>query len=620
MRNDFRADDPLNADGSVTELALPWIRPLPERLVNKIAAGEVIERPASVVKELVENAIDARATQIEVIIEKAGITRIEVHDNGVGISSEQLEIAFSRHATSKIANFDDLESVGTFGFRGEALPSIASVSRLRMISKSRAEDHATEIVIEGGVVREVRPAHRADGSSVIIEDLFFNTPARKKFLKSETTESRQIARAATAQALGALNVGLKVKLNGRTLFSFSPDDSLMTRAARLLGVTVDSLLPLEVNSGAFSLYGVLGKPDIARRVRSGLHLFVNGRALRASPLMSAIRLGYGELLAAGLFPTGVFHLEVDSKTVDVNVHPAKSEVRLSEEREAHDFVRRAVRETLRGADIVSDFGFASGPSVNLSSRGVLPEPTRVENGEALRDGSWRANSAACEENGLSATESLFGADTPSSAESSNRTGESIPVDISEMDFRYLGQFANLYLLAQKGEDLYLIDQHAGHERILYEEIMESMQREAALGQRLLFPPTVELSADGFLAWQEHKDELTKVGFESSHLGGRTVLLDSAPSVLRNKNPERALVATLDDLERLQKGGYSPMKAVAQSLACRSAVMAGDPLEREAAMAIIHRLLACEGGYSCPHGRPTFVKISRYELDRRFGRV
>ncbi len=608
-----------------TEKATNWIRPLPERLVNKIAAGEVIERPASVLKELVENACDAGATQVDVIVEKSGVGKIEVHDNGSGIRASQLEIAFSRHATSKISDFSDLESISSYGFRGEALPSIASVSRLRMVTKSAEDEHASEIIIEGGVVREVRPSHRADGTSVVVEDLFFNTPARKKFLKAETTEARQLSRAAISQALGALGVGFSLRLNGRKVFSFSKDDTLRQRATRSLGVAENALLEIDVSEPGFRLWGVLGKPDVARAVRGGLTLYVNKRALRSSPLLSAFYLGYGELLPKGVFPIGAVHLDVDGSLVDVNVHPAKNEVRLSQDREAHTFIRHSVRDTLRQSGIIPEFG--------LRERNVFApqydKPSAAVPGVGVVSGNAGLSP--------SATDAIFGAVSPSIASNQSHVASPVSGNVATFDAKdavaegtpaelfaggviYLGQFADLYLLAQRGTDLYLVDQHAAHERILYEETMEQMERNAALSQRLLLPVNVELATDRFQVWEERKDDLATIGFDASHFGGQTVMINAIPAILAHRSPEKTFGAALDDIQRLQKSGYSPIKAVAQSIACRSAVMSGDRLDPEEGKVIIDRLFKCDTGYSCPHGRPTFVKISRAELDHRFGRT
>lgn len=596
-----------------------WIRPLPERLVNKIAAGEVIERPASVLKELVENAIDAGADRIDVRIEKSG--GIEVHDNGCGISSEQLEIAFSRHATSKITDFNDLEQISSYGFRGEALPSIASVSRLRMVTKTADEDHATEIQIEGGVVCHVHPAHRAEGSSVIVEDLFFNTPARKKFLKAESTENRQLIRASGALALSALGVAISVSLNGRKLFMFSAEDDLKTRAVRILGTAPEALIEIDAKEEGFTLRAVMGRPDVARSVRGGLYLFVNKRALRSSPLLSAFYLGYGELLPKGVFPIGAALLEVDSRTVDVNVHPAKSEVRLSAEREAHSFIRHNVRDALRNEGIIPEFRLRQ-PDFRDSESNQAALPPNANGAIASRadsvdiqfptDGSETSSAP-------SATEQLFGA----SQRRSNREPEHPADDMLEtlsVGAVYLGQFNDLYLLAQKGEDLYLIDQHAAHERILYEQTMAEMEKHAALSQRLLLPVNVELSPERLAVYESHKSELEEIGFEMSHLGGQTLMLGATPAILAHRSPEKVFSLALDDIIRLSKSGYTPLKAVAQSIACRSAVMDGDRLDPEEGKAIIRALFVCDTGYTCPHGRPTSIKITRAELDRKFGRT
>ncbi|MCH9031654.1 MAG: DNA mismatch repair endonuclease MutL, partial [candidate division Zixibacteria bacterium] len=565
------------------------------------------------------------ASKIEVVVEGSGLTKIEVHDNGHGITGDQIEIAFRRHATSKIGEFSELEEISAFGFRGEALPSIASVSRLRLISKSREEDHANEIRLEGGVTQNVEPSHRADGTTVIVEDLFFNTPVRRKFLKAESTESRHILRALSGLAFSSEEVAFSLTMNGRKSFGFSNDDNLTTRAASILGVGASSLMPIEIEDDTFRLYGVLGKPEVARGARGGLYFIVNERALKSSPLSYAVSLGYGELLPKGVFPVGVVRLIVDRRKVDVNVHPAKSEVRLSEESQAHKFIRKAIKETLRQAGIIAEAQLPQGsiPSGSSYRREFETRSTDSISETEKLFGSLRprdnAIDSVTEDNtGTQKRHAVIQEDKPVS-ENSVEISSQVESHLSE-GFKYLGQFSKLYLIAQSGDSLYLIDQHAAHERILYEELMVTLSRSKAPAQRLMFPINVELSKELFLIWEGAKSELEEIGFEMTAFGGETVMLNSAPAIIAGKSPQKIFRQSLEDIERLRKAGYTPLKAVAQSVACRSAVMSGDALAEKEATKLVETLLACDTAYSCPHGRPTFIKISRANLDKQFGRA
>jgi len=601
------------------------IRPLPKNVINKIAAGEVVERPASVVKELVENAVDAGATRIDIIVEKSGAKLIKIVDNGCGIDEDQIEIAFSRHATSKITNFTDLDTLSSFGFRGEALPSIASVSRLRMVSRTRGSDSGTEIIYEGGVLQSKKPIAATVGTTIEVADLFFNTPARRKFLKSETTESRYLARVATALAISNYCVGFNSDINGKRLFSFSSGQSLFERVKSVLGEK-NKFVPVEGQFGSVRLAGCIGAPDNVRNNRYGQFLFINGRFIASISLSHAWTSGYGELAPRGMYPVGALLLTVDPTEVDVNVHPSKTEVRLSREGEVYDAVRKLVAEALRQDGIIPSF--RSGEIANSSEilhgasndKPYSRTPSFVPGIGTVKN----ANSGMIAE--------LYKNVTVHAERSENISLQNVTVDKAtgevltdekqvgpSLGFRFIGRFDNLYLIIEAGDALYIVDQHTAHERVLYEQMLEKVEKQAINAQHLLFPVQVELDPEQYAVFEESVVLLNNSGFGVSSFGGRMVNVEAMPSIMSKKSTERTFVKVIDDLASLRNAGYDQKKAMAQSIACRAAVMAGDYLSEREATGLLEQLLKCRDKYSCPHGRPTFIRLSRADLDKQFGR-
>ncbi len=610
----------------------PWIRPLPERVVNKIAAGEVVERPAAVVKELVENAVDAGATKIDIIIEKSGAKSIKIVDNGCGIPEEQIEIAFSRHATSKISSFDDLNALYTYGFRGEALPSIASVSRLRMVSRTSDETSGTEIIYEGGVLLSKKPIAAPPGTTVEVENLFFNTPARRKFLKSEATEARHVSRTAMALAIGNSGVGFTFIMNNRKIFSFSSDLSLADRVATVLGKD-RAFIEFDKQVGEIVVRGCIGLPEMAQHNRYGQFIFINDRYIQSPVLSHAFQAGYGELLPKGMFPVGALLLDVPPEEVDVNVHPCKTEVRLSKEREIHDIVYHLVKEALQQDGIIPSFSVSS--QKESSSGSLFTQQENASTPEAKQFVIPGVHQR--EKINIDSLSELYRppANTPPSDLSyetitiNRETGEvvdQITVDTGSDEtagpsegFRYLGQFNNLYLLLQAGDDLYIVDQHTAHERVLFEELLKKLAEQSIHGQNLLFPVQVELTPEQLALFDEYEQVFNQSGFTVSQFGGRTVNIEAVPTVLAKKSPQTVFMNILDDLASLRETGYDMSKAMAQTMACRSAVMEGDSLSDREATHLLKALLQCKNRYSCPHGRPTFIKMTKAELDKQFGR-
>ena len=617
----------------------PWIRPLPERLINKIAAGEVVERPAAVVKELVENAIDAGADTIEITAEKSGIKLIRIVDNGCGIAAEQVEIAFSRHATSKISEFSDLDRVISYGFRGEALPSIASVSRMRMVSRPDEQETATEIVIEGGVVQSVEPVAAPPGTTVEVENLFFNTPARRKFLKAETTEARHISRTATALAIGKPEIGFSYTLNGRNIFSLPKAMSLFDRVVALLRPG-QKFVRVDHKQGPVHIIGCIGMPDMAAGNRLNQYLFINGRYIHAPSLAHAFAAGYGEMMPRGNFPIGALQLEIDPVEVDVNVHPAKTEVRLSHERDIYEAIYRAVKESLRQDGIIPTFHATSsspGPGtrenrITFPGIGQQGANNRSFVSDLYRSGSIPSPSPTVIQVDTNTGEVIEPSASPTPTEISHpapgepgnlvslstRNAADDHPDLTE-GVRLVGRYGDLYLLLQAGPDLYIVDQHTAHERVLFEQTLRQVESQTVVGQSMLLPVQVELTPEQLSVFDEAEELLNHSGFEVAHFGGRMINITAVPSILSRKSPEKLVRKVIDDLASLRKAGYDFKKAMAQSIACRAAVMSGDRLSDREAEGLLEQLLTCENRYTCPHGRPTFIRLGKADLDKQFGR-
>ncbi|MEA3296640.1 MAG: DNA mismatch repair endonuclease MutL [candidate division Zixibacteria bacterium] len=547
-----------------------WIKPLPARVINKIAAGEVIERPAAVVKELVENAIDAGAERIDIIIEKSGVKLIKVVDNGCGIPEEQIEIAFARHATSKISNFNDLEDLITYGFRGEALPSVASVSRLRMVSRSREEKAGTEIIFEGGVLQSQEPFAAPVGTAIEVENLFFNTPARRKFLKAETTEASYISRIATAMAIARHQIGFSLTMNSRRVFNVPSGSGLKERVESILGNNRQFIAANGI-AGPAQLEGYIGMPDNVRHNRSGQYIFINGRYVYSPVLSHAFQAGYGELIQPGTFPVGALLITVDPVDVDVNVHPSKTEVKLARERELHDAVKSLIRESLRKDGIIPSLRKSEShqQSSNHPSAGV--QSPHQSNSETFIPGIGSGQAAGTRllselyrSDARSDTGGIQPEPEPEGMRVDKETGEVLRQQpavekLSTTDehlgpssgFRLIGRFADLYLLIQAGEDLYIVDQHTAHERVLYEEIRRHIESSSANGQNLLFPVQMELSPEQFSIFEESKEIFDRSGFSVSPFGGRVVRIEAVPAIIADKSPETILLKLLDDVASLR---------------------------------------------------------------------
>jgi DNA mismatch repair protein MutL len=577
------------------------IRLLAANLIDQIAAGEVIERPASVVKELVENALDAGARRIEIDVEQGGLGLVRVHDDGVGIAAAELPLAVQRHATSKIATLEDLEAVASLGFRGEALPSVGSVARVRICSRTATAAAATELKVEGGTASAPQPAAHPPGTTVEVRDLFYNVPARRKFVRTEPTEFGHISRTVERLALAAPAVAFRLRHNGRPVLDLPAAADAAgrdARVARILGVEfLSRSLPI-AQDGAVQLSGWLGLPTASKANAEGQFWFVNGRAVRDRLLSNAVRLGYRDVLYHGRHPCYVLDLRLDPKLVDVNAHPAKLELRFRDSRAVHDYVFRAIERALAASS-------AGAPAPAAS----LPAGTR----EAL--GSQR-----------------FSFDAPPSA---SRWSSSVfaaagalrvdePLHEATTDDRPLGtaiaQLHGLFVLAQNRAGMVLVDMHAAHERVLYESF-KAQHAAAAVpaAQRLLEPLAVaaaEHEIDTLLAAGE---DFTRLGFELERLAPGQLAVRSVPAMLATADLPALLRAVLNDLSAEQGAHHLDGAAhrVLGTLACRSAIHAHRRLSLAEMDALLRQMEATERSAQCNHGRPTWTQLSLAELDRLF---
>jgi DNA mismatch repair protein MutL len=595
---------------------MPRIALLPEHVASQVAAGEVIERPASVVKELVENSLDAGATRIEVAIRGGGAASIRVVDDGCGMDRDDALLCLERHATSKIRTGADLAAISTLGFRGEALPSIASVSRFRLTTREKGALAGTEVVVNGGRIESVRDAGEAEGTQIEMRSLFFNLPARRKFLRSEATEAGHIETQLHLAAIGHPAVGFTYLRDDRLVFQLPPGQSLRARLRDLLGAALEKeLLDVpEYCTEELAIRGVLGKAGVGRSTRQHSVVFLNGRPVESPTLTHGLREGYHTALMKGQHPVTFLFLDLDPAAVDVNVHPAKREVRFRDPRAVREALVVAVRQALESDRAVWSGALRAGPK---------PEQSGVHHREApLVPLAPRVPAALRAEGGA-----LASVPPSPAAVSSLPAPESAPAPMVRRPaaeahaFKILGVLGKLYVLLENENGLVLVDQHAAHERILFEEMRRRMEQQGVPTQRLLLPLTLEVSPKDSVWLAEHAGLLARAGLGLEPFGENTFKLDALPTFLRADDPAQLLREIIDDLRetsaqtsRLRLGEEMIAKTV-----CRHAVKANDVLRQPELVRLIQDLLACELPYTCPHGRPTMIQLSYSELEKKFGR-
>jgi DNA mismatch repair protein MutL len=606
------------------------IHVLPDTLANQIAAGEVVERPASVVKELVENALDARATRIAVSIRNGGKTEIRVADDGHGMGREDALLALDRHATSKIAAPEDLHSIRSFGFRGEALPSIASVSRLTLESAERGSV-GTRVRMTAGRMLGVEECARQSGTTVEVRNLFMNVPARSKFLRGAGVETRAISDVLVSLALANLSTSILFESNDRTLLELPTAPDLVSRVAALWGDdTAGRFLPLEGSGAGITIAGLIERPDATSSGPRRVHLFVGGRPFRDRAIVTAAERAYRTTVPHGARPSLLLYLQADPGLVDVNVHPAKAEVRFRDLAAVEAAVEIAVREALAGAASSATFDRrpalpqlrrpvpapphvgAAAPAGQLAFFVPAPEPGGSrDNGVSPADGSGVSSAGAA-----AAADQVAGGDAPAVS------ARSIGVATDTVNRPQLWQIHDTYILAETRSGLIIIDQHSAHERIMFERIMGGFSAEGATSQRLLFPLTLRLSPAEFSVVENNAELFARAGYEIEPFGGRTVIVHAAPNPHPYFDAERCLREMLTELiagSDLTRAARNQHERIAMIFACKSAIKAGQRLSAREMDELFDRLFATELPYHDVHGRPTIVRLSREELERRFGR-
>ena len=593
------------------------IRLLSETVASQVAAGEVVERPASVVKELVENSIDAGARKIDILIRRGGISLVRVIDDGCGMDRDDALLSLERHATSKIRSASDLAAIGTLGFRGEALPSIASVSRFRLTTREAGAVAGTEVLVNGGKIETVREGGEAPGTQVEARSLFYNLPARRKFLRSENTESRNIEHQIHLQAIGHPQIAFTLVRDERTVLQLPAAASLGDRIRDLFGNELLERL-LEMNeeaSSAIAIRGLIGRAGVSRQTRDQQLVFVNGRAIESPVLSAALREGYHTALMKGQYPITFLFLEIDPAAVDVNVHPAKREVRFRDPNSVRDAVVRAIQRTLDSSRETWQEQFRGPVEPVQPGGGTTSVSSEIEGRDRARPSIFAPPfpapvtgdptlGTAVSDHGYSA----LPADSPT------RTGTS-------QQFQIIGVLNKLYILMENDGGLVLVDQHAAHERILFEELRRRMEEQGVPTQRLLIPQTFDLPPRDTDWIERNLPVLQKMGIGLEAFGPNTFKIDSLPAFLNTSDPVRFMQRVIDDLKS-SSASSSPMRLGEEMIAktvCRHAVKANDPLRFLEIEKLIQDLLACELPYCCPHGRPTMIQISLTELEKKFGR-
>ena len=579
------------------------IRVLPPHLVNQIAAGEVVERPASVAKELVENALDAGARHVEVAAEQGGVALLAVRDDGAGIPPEELELALEAHATSKIASLEDLEHVASLGFRGEALPSIASVARVRLTSRHGHAPHALQIEVDGGRAAARRPAPHPPGTSVEVRDLFYNVPARRKFVRSAATEFQHVERMLTRLALSRPAVGFLLTHNGRKSFALEPASGRPAeekRLAALLGEDfVAGALYVEHAALGLGLRGWLGLPTYSRAQPDQQHLIVNGRAVRDRFLANAVRLGYRDVLFHGRHPAYVLYLDLDPARVDVNAHPQKLEIRFRDGHTVHDFVRRSVESALAatrpGAASAAPIAAAALAGPALARQAPMPRAVGEPLGGRL---DWTVLAAAM---------------PPAAEPATAATGAVPPLGYA------LAQLHGVYILAETATGLALVDMHAAHERVIYERLKRELEGGTPPRQPLLVPALLEVGEATAELAAELAPELAALGLVVDRVGPSRLALRELPLALGGRDPGGLVEGALRELA--ERGTSLTVEArrerMLATMACHAAVRAHRRLSLPEMNALLREMERTDRADQCNHGRPTWVRLTLEELDRLF---
>ncbi len=611
---------------------MPKINLLPKTISELIAAGEVVERPASVVKELVENAVDANSKRITVEIQHGGITYIRITDDGCGIANADVPTAFLRHATSKISTAEDLDSICTLGFRGEALAATSIVSRIELFTKTAEEQFGTHYIIEGANEVLCEENGCPDGTTIIVRDLFYNTPARMKFLKKDVSEGNAVSAVIERIALSHPEISFKMIRDGKQTLSTSGDGKLDSAIYSVLGREFSkSLIPLENESDRIKITGYVCKPVYCRQSRAGQFVFLNGRLVNSKTVMAAVEQAYKNSAMIGKFPAFVINIQMPFDTVDVNVHPAKTEVRFSDEKRIFEAVHYAVKNAISMGD--------TRPVIDVNAK---PKKTFFEHMDAYKYRQQAVSTDALKtptvaekvyESVIENTPTVFRQDTTphfvkkadvniSVCDDIPQPAEETPKEIEneykpEEEVRFIGEAFATYIVVEKGNSIFLIDKHAAHERILFNKLKSQEKTEI---QSLLVPVTVRLSSDEYDAVIKYENLLIKAGFEIEDFGNETVIVRAVPSVLGDE--DIAVCVTQAALSLCEKGSVEieMLERLYHTVSCKAAIKAGYLTSQKELLELAKKVLLNDDIMYCPHGRPVAFEIKKYDLEKQFGRI
>ncbi len=592
------------------------IRVLSEEIASKIAAGEVVQRPESVAKELIENSIDAGARAIDIEVKDAGKSFIRVTDNGAGMTEEDALLAFERHATSKIETYQDLENVATLGFRGEALYSIAAVSQVEVKTKTADEDAAVYLRLEGGRRDDVSRTAHATGTTIIVKNLFYNTPARRNFMKANPTEFRHVYQTISRYAIAFPEIEFTLQSGDETVLR-ARSDTVRGRLDEIFGERfTDSLVAFEEDYDHLKVSGFLGKPEYTKRTRGEQFLFLNKRYVINKAINHAAFSAYENLIDKGDFPFFAIFIEMPPNEVDVNVHPSKLEVKFRDERSIYGAIRSATRSALVKSDLVPEMAiapdtgrFVSRATTESSRGGIVP----------VSFNSKPAQRYIEDERIADAVDPLFSLRFPQSRSSSAETSGA-ESDSLEDAGGIIYQLHNKYIISQISTGLLVIDQHAAHERVIYERTLKRFNEQGQNTQQLLFPISLNLDPADLTIVEETMPDLNLMGFSLKMFSGSTVVLDGVPVDLKPGRESTILTEIIEDYKRDNDLRLTPREKLCKTYACKAAVKAGDYLTIEEMESLIDQLFEAEVPYVCPHGRPVLVKIPLLELDKKFGRI
>lgn len=625
---------------------------LDHNTIDKIAAGEVVEKPASVVKELIENAIDAGATALTIEIKNGGIDFIRITDNGQGIEAADVKNAFLRHATSKLEKADDLQFVTTLGFRGEALSSISAVAKVELITKTPDALLGTRYVIEGSREIEFSEVGAPNGTTIIVRNLFYNVPARRKFLNSPITEGGYIADLVEHIALSKPHISFKF-INGRDVkFHTSGNDDLKEIVYRIYGKdTADALIPVDYMSPLMHMTGYLGKPVLNRGSRGFENYFLNGRYIKSKIISGAIEDGYKEFLMQHKFPFTVLHIETKPEQVDVNVHPTKMDVRITEEKEFYENIKTAVYNALKESELIPAVALVEETAEKIMYKEAIPEPfeaKRIENMCVCEENpkysennekygvlqeklqKWEENHLLGEDiarlltkNEKKPSSNIIKAKDHIIVEKPTQMNlfeEKLLTKEAKEEYEILGQIFDTYWMVGFKDKLYIIDQHAAHEKVKYEEFMKKFESKELVSQTLNPPIIVSLSAKEEIVLKDHWDVFSSLGFYIEEFGGNEYAIRCVPMDLYGQDEQSLFMNILDELCEDDNKGTLTIEQKIASMACKAAVKGNNRLSKEEMMALIDQLLELENPYNCPHGRPTIISMSKYEIEKKFKRI